>query len=73
MKPKQTLLIDCKNGVTTNEHRQVEHVTTFFKQFFNHVGASEILNVPPTPMENPFSAKEIESAIKKLKTTKPQA
>ena len=34
-KPKEPLIIETGNGVTTNKEKQVKIITNFFKNFFN--------------------------------------
>ena len=35
MKPKKDLLIETKDGITTNENTQVKLMTEFFEKYFN--------------------------------------
>ena len=70
IKPKQPLLIETDNGVTTNQEEQVKIITKFFKEFSNNPNMPETLNATPQAMNRPFTTEEIKSAIKNLKNNK---
>ena len=70
IKPKKDLLIETKDGITTNENTQVKLKTEFFENYLNDKEVTEFLNATPRPMNTPFTTEEIAKAIKKLKDNK---
>ena len=70
-KPKPSLLIKTVNGgYTINEKEQSEIIATYFKnQFYKNTPPSNT-NVEPVQMLQPFTATEVEKAIKKLRNNR---
>ena len=65
-----TLLINTENGVTTNEHTQVEIISEFYQKQFNAANCSGILDAKPHAMKTPFGVDEVKAAIKTLRNNK---
>ena len=68
-KKKDKLLIETPTGLTANAKDQVTIVADFFRQQF-HKDAPPTPAVEPTQMTQPFTAIEIQSAIKSLKNNR---
>ena len=67
-KCSKPLVVDSKDGVTTNEEEQVKLITNYFKDFFNQKKCQVVvLDVRPTPIKKPVTTEEIIDAINKLK------
>ena len=67
--PKQTLLIQSKNGLTANENEQVKIIADYFQsQFFKN--AEPMPDIQFTEMNTPFTMEEIKMAVKLLKNNK---
>ena len=69
-KEKKKLVVDGKDGKTTDEKEQVKIVTSFFNTMFSKEGEKEIENITPTKMKEPFTTEEVKSAVKSLKNGK---
>ena len=65
--PKQHLLLKTDGGLTADEKQLSQIIAEYFKTIlYKNTPISE--NITPTPMEIKFTAEEIKSAVKKLKT-----
>ncbi len=69
-KPKDEIMVDGEEGMTSNDKEAAEIVTKFFKGFFNAENQQRFIEVPPTPMTVPFTGDEVQKAIKSLKNNK---
>ena len=67
--PKSPLLIKKDIGLTASENEQTELIANFFKKLFNK-NAPLLPDVPPTPMNTPFTQDEVKSAARRLKNNK---
>ena len=68
--PKTMLLINCEDGITTNEHKQVQKITWFFSSFFIDIFAKNLSTIKPCKMKDPFTTIEIIKAISSMKNNK---
>ena len=68
--PKTMLLINCEDGITTNEHEQVQKKTWFFSSFFIDIFAKDLSTIKPCKMKDPFTTIEIIKAISSMKNNK---
>ena len=69
-KEKKKLIIDSRNGKTTNEKKQVEIVINFFDKMFSKSTEKEIETIPPAKMKKTFTKEEIKKAVMSLKNGK---
>ena len=67
---KNKVIVDGKDGKTTNEKQQVEIVSKFFEEMFNKNTEKDIENIEPHKMKVPFNTEEIRKAAKSLKNGK---
>jgi len=70
LEPKKKILVNGEDGMVTNEKEQVSIITDFFKNTFKKDNMEEIEEINPVKMDQPFTADEIEDAIKSLKNNK---
>lgn len=70
MKPKKPLIINTKEGKTTNENEQIKIIREYFKNFFTDNEYRKIANIAPKEMKKPFTQEEIKKASLKLKNNK---
>eukprot|EP00112_Aurelia_sp_Birch-Aquarium-sp1_P006574 Seg1722.4 transcript_id=Seg1722.4/GoldUCD/mRNA.D3Y31 product="Craniofacial development protein 2" protein_id=Seg1722.4/GoldUCD/D3Y31 len=70
MKPKKPLIINSKEGKTTNENKQVKIIREHFKNFFADKNYKQIEDIAPKEMKKPFTTEEITQATQKLKNNK---
>ncbi len=57
-KPKDEIMVDGEEGMTSNDTEAAEIVTEFFKDFFNAANQAKFNEVPPTKMTTPFTEEE---------------
>ncbi len=69
-KPKETIVIETENGITTNEEESMKIVTDCFKKAFKVENQTTFPEVPPKEMKIPFTRDEVSKAIKSLKNNK---
>ena len=69
-KPKKPLVVEGKDGITCDEKTATDKITDYFKQMFSKENQSDIDEIKPTEMRNPFDEEEVEEAIKSLKNNK---
>ena len=69
-KPKESIVVDTREGKTSNDDEAIKIVTTFFEKTFNAENQKPIPRLTPTEMVNPFTDAEVEKAIKSLKNNK---
>ena len=67
MTPKQTILIEGKDGTTTNPQDCADILTEHFKNNFQDPNAKPIKDIKPMPMKTPFNAAEVEQAALSMK------
>ena len=67
---KKTLIIETEDGMTTDTKEQIRAVSQFFNELFFKNNTPSLPNIPPTRMSVPFTATDIEKAVKKLKDNK---
>lgn len=68
--PTEIIVQDKNDRKVLNNTQKIEVITDHFSKIFNVEDAKPIGNFPPTPLTNPFSEKEITSAVKSLKNNK---
>ena len=68
--PQKQLLIDGKDGKTTDETEQVKIITDHFRNTFYDETTTPMKHVPPKEMVRPFTQEEIKNAIKSLRNNK---
>ena len=68
-KEKKKIVVDGKDGKTTDEKEQVKIVTSFFNNMFSKE-EEEIQNIRPRKMEEKFTTEEVKAAVKRLKNGK---
>ena len=70
MKPKQQLILQGKEGLTSNENDCADILTHHFsKVFFNDI-ATPMPVIPPAEMKTPFNPDEIKKAVNSMKNNK---
>ena len=69
-KKKDKLLIETPSGLTANASQQSKIIAEFFKQQFNKDDAPPTRKFQPAKMKIPFTAEEIQLAIKSLKNNR---
>ena len=67
---RKPLLINSKNGITSDPNMQVKIISDFYKKFYNNAKSSDILDARPCEMKTPFSPDEISKSIQSLKNNK---
>ena len=67
---RKPLMVQGESGLTSNPEAQVKIVAEYFNSTFTEKDLEEIADIPPTPIEPPFTEEEIKSAIKTLKDNK---
>ena len=68
-KPKEEIVVDTENGITTNKEEAIKIVTNRFNKTFNAENQSNFPEIPPKEMKHPFTG-EVNRAIKSLKNNK---
>ena len=68
--PQKQLLIDGKDGKTTDETEQVKIITDHFRNTFYDETTTPMKHVPPKEMVRPFTQEEIKNAIRSLRNNK---
>ena len=66
---KAHLLINNGDTLTANPKEQSRLIAEYFQSVFNK-NAPPLQYIPPTPMNIPFTAKEIKTAVQKIKNNK---
>ena len=69
-KPKEKIILVSSGEKISDEKEITEEITKFFKKLFISDKNSKSENISPKQMENPFTVKEVEDAVKKLKNNK---
>ena len=64
--PQKQLLIDGKDGKTTDETEQVKIITDHFRNTLYDETTTPMKHVPPREMVRPFTQEEIKNAIRSL-------
>ena len=70
MKPKTPLVVEDEEGITTDEERQCEIISSFFERMFHASDAQEIEDIPPRRMTEPFTEQEVRKAVSSLKNNR---
>ena len=68
--PQKQLLIDVKDGKTTDETEQVKIITDHFINTIYDEATTPMKHVPPKEMVRPFTQEEIKNAIRSLRNNK---
>ena len=68
--PQKQLLIDGKDGKTTDETEHVKIITDHFRNIFYDDTTTPMKHVPPKEMVRPFTQEEIKNAIRSLRNNK---
>ena len=63
-KPKEEIIVDTENGITTNKEKLIKIVTNWFQKAENQ---SNFLEIPSKEMKHPFTGEEVNKAIQSLK------
>ena len=53
--PKTPLLVECEDGITTNEDEQLKKITQFFSSVFMNQNAENFIDISPCKMKEPFT------------------
>ena len=69
MRPKQSLVINSDEGLTSNGETQTKIIAKYFNDIF-WKDAEPISDLRPTVMSNPFTSDEIKKAVSKMKMNK---
>ena len=67
---QKQLLIDDKDGKTTDETEQVKIITDYFRNTFYDVTKTPMKHIPPKGMLTPFTQEEIKKATRSLQNNK---
>ena len=67
--PKEKLVIETKEGLTSNEKKQSEIIARYFENIF-YTNTTPMQKVLPTPMSTLFTSSEIRKAVWTLKNNK---
>ena len=70
LKPKQQLILQGNDGLTTNEEDCIEILTKHFTKVFNKKNTTEIPYIEAQPMKKPFKTEEVKEAVKSMKNNK---
>ena len=67
---KEPLIVQTENGLTADKEIVTETITQHFKGQFHTNTHQPLPDIIPTPLENPFTLQEIQTAIKRLQNNK---
>ena len=70
MKPKQQLILQGKEGLTSNEHDCAKILTEYFSKVFFKEDATPMPHIEPSKMGMPFETQEVRKAINSMKNNK---
>ena len=70
MKPKQQLILQGKEGLTSNENDCAQILTDHFSNVFFSKDAAPMPVIPPAEMREPFHHDEVKKAVNSMKNNK---
>ena len=70
MKPKQQLILQGKEGLTSNENDCAQILTDHFSKVFFSEEAAPMPVIPPAEMRTPFHHNEVKKAVNSMKNNK---
>ena len=69
-KPKEEIVMNTENGITTNKEEAIKIVTNWFNKTFNAENQNNFPEIAPKEMKHSFTEEEVNRAIKSLKNNK---
>ena len=68
MKPKQQLLLQGEEGLTSNDNDCAKILSDHFSKVFFDENATPMPTIVPTEMKTPFTSDEVRKAVSSMKT-----